>query len=248
MTRRRLAVTAALLCLAGVWLPASSAWAQQSAQVRVVDNAYDPGTAAVAVGGEVTWTWVGTGIHTVTARDSSFQSNERTNGATFSHTFPTEGTFGYFCEIHGDAMSGVIEVRRAAPAPTTAAPRPTPTARPTTARPSPSSAPPSSAPPSPAPLPSPTATSPTPTPSVTAVTTAPAASPAPSAAASSAPAATRSAPARTSAPLVTLDEPTPKDRSGLAIALGLAVAALGFGTAGALLLRRTGDGAAPPVE
>ncbi|HVE98859.1 MAG TPA: plastocyanin/azurin family copper-binding protein [Mycobacteriales bacterium] len=243
--RLRPAVSLVGATLAVVVLAGPSAVAQTAATVSVQDNSYSPPSISVAIGGTVTWQWTGSSIHTVTARDGSFDSNERTNGAQFSHTFEAAGTIAYYCRIHGDSMAGVVDVRAASPTPrpTTAAPRPK--SSPTAKSPTPAAS-------SPAPLPSPTSAapsatlSPTPTPSPT-----PVVAPAPSAVPDLpdiSPSATVSrSPSRSAAPLVTLDEPLPEDRTGLAIALGLVVAAAGFGAAGFVLLRHRTPRRDPPI-
>ncbi len=95
---------AALLLL----VPATglAAPALQQASVEVIDFSYDPITLTVEAGTTVTWTNVGRAPHTVTADDGSFDSGRMNNGAVFSQTFSTPGSFGYFCEFHGTPGSG----------------------------------------------------------------------------------------------------------------------------------------------
>ena len=91
---------------------------------------FTPASLTINAGDSVQWVWDG-GPHTVTsgapgAVDGKFCSlpsgtapsatacNATTYaenaGATFTQTFPSDGTFPYFCEIHGAMMSGTIVV------------------------------------------------------------------------------------------------------------------------------------------
>jgi plastocyanin len=115
-------------------------------------------------------TWVGSGDpHTVTsggvgAIDDRFVDKPAAAGYleagdTFTTTFPTPGSFPYFCEVHGAAMSGLVTVVAGVTPPPTKAPTAPPTKPPTpapTARPTPAPTPATT----PAPTPSPTATEP----------------------------------------------------------------------------------------
>ena len=78
------------------------------ASVSITDNAFNPSTIAVAVGGTVTWTNNGQVLHNVTGGDWA-SSNL---GATqqYSRTFPNAGTFNYSCTLHA-GMSGVVNVQ-----------------------------------------------------------------------------------------------------------------------------------------
>ena len=94
--------------------------------VAVVDNAFQDAvssstTTTITAGDYVTWTWSGTNTHSVTADDATFDSDppagSRTSG-TFTQTFSTPGSYGYYCRIHGApgrAMAGTIVVQVAAP-------------------------------------------------------------------------------------------------------------------------------------
>ncbi len=80
-----------------------------TASVNVDDNFFDPSSARIAVGGTVTWDWVGSVTHNVTFA-SGPNSGDQGNGASFMRTFSTAGSFGYTCTIHGAAMSGTVVV------------------------------------------------------------------------------------------------------------------------------------------
>ena len=78
-------------------------------QVSIDNFAFAPATLTVKVGGTVTWTNRDEEPHTVAANDGSFHSPGMGTGATFSHTFPTAGTFDYVCSIH-PMMHGTVVV------------------------------------------------------------------------------------------------------------------------------------------
>ncbi len=96
----------------------SMAPAASAASVTIQDFAFGPASISVAVGSTVTWTNQDGTAHTVTADDGSFDSGNLAQGATFSQTFDTPGTYTYHCAIHS-SMIGTITVV-AAPAPSMA--------------------------------------------------------------------------------------------------------------------------------
>jgi plastocyanin len=146
----RLIFIMAALALAGaiVLFGTPAVKAQESATVSVDDNVFVPAAVTIDVGGTVTWNWTGSNPHTVTADDGSFESAQQTTGS-FTHTFDTAGTFGYFCEVHGQAMSGTVTVNAATggeptaavASPTTAAGAATPTTGAPAATPAPAGTP-----------------------------------------------------------------------------------------------------------
>jgi len=75
-----------------------------------IDNfAFAPATLSIRAGGTVTWTNRDEEPHTVAATDGSFHSPGMGRGATYSHAFPTAGTFDYVCSIH-PMMHGTVVV------------------------------------------------------------------------------------------------------------------------------------------
>jgi plastocyanin len=83
----------------------------RSARNRTMNAAVD----TVAVGGQVTWSWVNTGMvpHNVQSVGTpSFASGgiETGSGSTYQVTFTTPGTYRYNCAIHGNLMTGIIVV------------------------------------------------------------------------------------------------------------------------------------------
>lgn len=91
-----------------------------AASVTVDDNLYSPNSVLLAVGGEVTWNWIGNG-HSVTSSGSpTFSPNAPVQNApnTLLVTFSTVGDYRYFCTVHGQPnyyssgdMVGAIFVR-----------------------------------------------------------------------------------------------------------------------------------------
>jgi plastocyanin len=75
---------------------------------------FTPKTLTINAGDTITFVNAG-GDHNVTANDGSFRSGDPTTDAfSFTHTFATPGTFGYYCEIHGSpsgaGMAGSVTV------------------------------------------------------------------------------------------------------------------------------------------
>ena len=75
--------------------------------VTIAGFAYQPQNLTIAVGTTVTWTNTDTVAHTVTWDDKSVDSGLFQQGETFSYTFTTPGTFGYYCIPHGAPGSGM---------------------------------------------------------------------------------------------------------------------------------------------
>jgi plastocyanin len=78
--------------------------------VRIADFAFAPATVGAKAGQRVTWEHRDAGVtHTVAAVGGGFRSGDLEEGDTFSHRFPTAGTFAYRCTIHPD-MGGTVTV------------------------------------------------------------------------------------------------------------------------------------------
>jgi LPXTG-motif cell wall-anchored protein len=108
-----------VLSLALALGPASVAGAATKT-VSIGDNFYSPASVTISAGDTVTWTNNGAAPHTVTADNGSFDSSPNCpadtdaclqGGDTYSHTFSSAGTFGYFCKVHGQSMSGTVVVQ-----------------------------------------------------------------------------------------------------------------------------------------
>lgn len=93
---------------------------------------FDPASVTIHPGDQVKWTW-GSNFHSTKSGSPGIPTNLwdsgiRNQGATFTRTFNTAGTFPYYCITHGGccAMVGTVMVVNASPTP-----RPTPTPTPT---------------------------------------------------------------------------------------------------------------------
>ena|SRR5690242_984740 len=78
--------------------------------VSIKNFAFTSNNISVTKGTTVKWTNNDGVTHTVTADDGSFDSGSLTNGASFSHTFSTAGTYTYHCSIH-TTMTGTVTVQ-----------------------------------------------------------------------------------------------------------------------------------------
>lgn len=91
---------------------AAPAAAPVSSNAVMIQNfAFAAPSVTVKVGATVTWTNGDEDPHTVTAIGGRFHSPTLTNGAKFSYTFTTAGTFKYMCTIH-PFMHGTVVVTR----------------------------------------------------------------------------------------------------------------------------------------
>ena len=71
---------------------------------------FDPADATAKVNQPVAWVFEDPdNPHTVTAEDSSFDSQQQTKGFIFTQTFTTPGTIKYHCTLHA-AMTGTVTV------------------------------------------------------------------------------------------------------------------------------------------
>jgi plastocyanin len=86
------------------------------------DLSFSPSSVSINPGDTVQWVWKSKAMpHSVTsgnggASNGLFNSGlQQSNTFTFSHTFPTAGTFPYFCILHfDDGMKGTVTVAAAA--------------------------------------------------------------------------------------------------------------------------------------
>jgi plastocyanin len=77
--------------------------------VEISNFAFSPATLTVPVGTKVTWTNKDSASHTVTSDDGkTFDSKGMAQGATYSFTFTTAGTFAYHCAVHPMMTATVI--------------------------------------------------------------------------------------------------------------------------------------------
>ena len=96
---------------------------------------FSPSSVTIHTGDTVQWTWSGS-FHSSTsgipgAPNGIWNSGILSQGANFSHTFNSTGTFPYYCIPHGGCcqMVGTVTVVNASPTPS---PTPTPSATPPT--------------------------------------------------------------------------------------------------------------------
>ncbi len=80
-------------------------------------NVFTPSKLTINAGDTVTFV-NGGGFHNVVASDGSFTNGDASSDTwTFTQAFPTSGTFGFYCNIHGSAngtgMAGVVTVNAA---------------------------------------------------------------------------------------------------------------------------------------
>jgi plastocyanin len=114
-TGRRLASAGALagLALTSPSLVHSASAAPEpgraTAVVTVANFAFHPAQVTVAPGDTVQWMFPEAMAHTTESNDGFWSSPHEMGGATFAHTFPTSGTFGYHCAIH-TFMHGKVRV------------------------------------------------------------------------------------------------------------------------------------------
>jgi plastocyanin/uncharacterized protein YjdB len=78
----------------------------------VANNTQNAAVDTVAVGGTVTWTWVGASNHSVESTGApSFTSSTTKISGTYAFTFNSAGTYTYDCGVHGLSMTGRVVVR-----------------------------------------------------------------------------------------------------------------------------------------
>ena len=99
---------------------------------------FSPSSVTIHPGDQVRWTWSSSGHSTTSGSPGQpngiWDSGIHNQGATFTRTFNSAGTFPYYCVPHGGCcgMVGTVMVVNASPTPTpTSTPRPTPTPTPT---------------------------------------------------------------------------------------------------------------------
>jgi plastocyanin len=95
---------------------------------------FSPSSVTIHTGDQVRWTWSSSGHSTTSGSPGQpngiWDSGIHNQGATFTRTFNSAGTFPYYCVPHGGccAMVGTVSVVSETPTPT---PTPRPTATPT---------------------------------------------------------------------------------------------------------------------
>lgn len=92
-----------------------------TANVSISVSRYVPKTVTVNVGDRVVWTNQDPYGHTVTWSDGSGSSPLLGQGATYSRTFASPGTFAYYCTEH-NTMEGTVVVQGSSSPPSTSPP------------------------------------------------------------------------------------------------------------------------------
>jgi plastocyanin len=94
---------------------------EATVSVSVGNFFFSPSVVNLSPGDQVTWTWAG-GSHSTTSGscpggicspDGTWDSGVKASG-TFSRTFTQPGSFPYYCTLHGDSMTGRVDVSGAA--------------------------------------------------------------------------------------------------------------------------------------
>jgi plastocyanin len=81
-----------------------------------VDAVSGTSTSNITVGTTIHWVFVASAHSTTSgpcppcSGDGTWDSGVHVPPATFDHTFPTAGTFAYFCTVHGQMMTGTVNV------------------------------------------------------------------------------------------------------------------------------------------
>ena len=77
--------------------------------VHIKNFAFSPATVTVKAGSTIVWTNDDSIQHDVTFDGGGIASSTLNHNDTFSHTFPTAGTYHYICSIH-PFMHGTVIV------------------------------------------------------------------------------------------------------------------------------------------
>lgn len=75
--------------------------------VDVADDQFLPANVNIDVGQTVTWEWIGSNQHDVRWSAGTPAGQDAQTTGTYSRTFATTGTHGYYCTIHGTPTSGM---------------------------------------------------------------------------------------------------------------------------------------------
>ena len=118
MMRKRLWITglfmpamiAIVLFAGGPIVMAQAQRPQTSAEVKIDNFNFGPGTLTVSAGTTVTWTNHDDIPHNVVSSDGVFKSRALDTDEKFSYTFTKAGSFPYFCSLH-PKMTGKVVVQ-----------------------------------------------------------------------------------------------------------------------------------------
>jgi plastocyanin len=102
--------------MAGMAMPRPAATTAKGAStpvatdaVSITNFAFSPATVTVTAGSTVVWTNNDSVQHDITFDGGGIASSVLNQNDTFSHTFPTAGTYRYICSIH-PFMHGTVIV------------------------------------------------------------------------------------------------------------------------------------------
>ncbi len=77
-------------------------------EVSINQFSFAPATLNISTGTVVRWTNNDPVTHTVTSDDGTFESGLMNQGAIYSHTFNTKGSFPYHCQPHPSMTATII--------------------------------------------------------------------------------------------------------------------------------------------
>lgn len=82
----------------------------ETADVSIVDFAFEPATITVTRGTDVRWTNNGAVSHTTTSDTGLWDSGSLGPGGVFTQTFDTTGVYSYHCALHPEMQGRVVVV------------------------------------------------------------------------------------------------------------------------------------------
>jgi plastocyanin len=77
-------------------------------EVKIDNFVFNPQQITVKTGDTVTWVNHDDIPHTATSKTGAFRSKALDTDDTFSFTFTTPGSFGYFCALHPHMTGSIV--------------------------------------------------------------------------------------------------------------------------------------------
>lgn len=109
--QRLLPLVTGLLVIGGSSSPSAIA---ATTQVTVGDNFFSPSSVTINANDTVQWMWSPSEVNshstTSTSNPMFWDSGITTQPFSFSHIFPAAGNFPYWCTVHGNFMTGMVNV------------------------------------------------------------------------------------------------------------------------------------------
>lgn len=128
MSAVRLTLAVVLFALLAVPTASAAPAARTAGQHVMIQNyAYSPAALSVRAGETVTWTNHDEAKHDVVG--SGFRSPLLAKGESWSYTFPTAGSYSYYCSLHPDMRAKVTVTPAPQPSTPAAQPQDPPAAR-----------------------------------------------------------------------------------------------------------------------